>query len=123
LKREFRLTSSTDFERVRQTGKTFPHPLVVLVTAENQLDQVRVGIAAGRGVGNAVVRNRAKRLLRASLHPLLPDLAPGWDMVFLARRPLVRAGYEKTRAAVEQVLRKAGLFVSHRITDERRLSE
>ncbi len=110
MKREFRLTRSTDFERVRQQGKSFPHPLVVLVAVPNQLGQVRVGIAAGRSVGGAVVRNRAKRLLRAGIDPMIPNLNPGWDLILLARRPLVDAGFWKTRDAIEAVLLKARLI-------------
>ena len=45
------------------------------------LADVRVGVAAGRTVGNAVKRNRAKRLLRAAMQTLLPTLAHGWDLV------------------------------------------
>jgi ribonuclease P protein component len=112
VKREFRLTRSTDFERVRQLGKSFPHPLVVLVAAPNQLDQARVGIAAGRSVGGAVVRNRAKRLLRAGIDSLIQDINPGWDLILLARRPLVESGFLKTRAAIEAVLLKARLLAA-----------
>ena len=123
MKRRFRLTSSTDFERVRRTGKSYPHPLVVLVVMENSLEQVRVGVAAGKGVGGAVVRSRAKRLLRASIHALLPRILPGWDLVFLARRPLVGAGYWKTCSAVEQVLLRAGLLCRDEVLDGRRIPE
>jgi ribonuclease P protein component len=111
VKRRFRLTSGSDFERVRQTGKSFPHSLLVLVAAENGLDHARVGVAAGKSVGGAVVRNRAKRLLRASLEALHIRLIPGWDMIFFARRGLPKAGFFKTRTALEQVVRRAGLLV------------
>lgn len=110
MKHEFRLTRSTDFERVRQQGKSFPHPLVVLVAVPNQLEQVRVGIAAGRSVGGAVIRNRAKRLLRAGIDPMIQELNPGWDLILLARRPLVEAGFWKTQDAIEAVLMKARLL-------------
>lgn len=112
MKREFRLRRSTDFERVRQQGKSFPHPLVVLVAAPNELNQARIGVAAGRSVGGAVVRSRAKRLLRAGIDTLLKDIPPGWDLIFLARRPLVDAGYEKTRDAIEAVLQRAKLLAA-----------
>ena len=117
MKREFRLTSSTDFERVRQTGKSFSHPLVVLIAAENQLDRVRVGVTAGKRVGNAVMRNRAKRLMRAGIDHYLQDLVPGWDLVLVARRSLPVAGYWKTSAALAQLLGKAGLLRAERKAD------
>jgi ribonuclease P protein component len=119
VKRQFRLTSSTDFERVRQTGRSFPHPLIVLVAMQNQAQQVRVGVAAGKGIGGAVVRNRAKRLLRACIHPLVADIPPGWDLIFFARKPLPKAGFWKTQTAVEQVLRRAGLLNLELARDER----
>jgi ribonuclease P protein component len=57
---------------------------------------VRTGFTATRKVGNAVVRNRARRRLREAARLLLPDLGrPGFDYVFIARggtaeRPWVR---------------------------------
>jgi len=110
VKREFRLTRTIDFERVRHMGKSFPHPLVVLVAMPNQLETSRIGVAAGRSVGNAVLRSRAKRILRAGIDEFLPGLMPGWDLILLARKPLPDAGFWKTRAALEIVLRKAKLF-------------
>jgi ribonuclease P protein component len=108
VKREFRLTRSTDFKRVRRIGKSYAHPLVVLVKAPNELSQIRVGLVVGRALGNAVQRNRAKRRLRACLDPLVPHLSPGWDLIFLARKPMDQAGYCEICTAVKLVLKKAG---------------
>jgi ribonuclease P protein component len=110
VKRAFRLAKSTDFERVRSSGKSFPHPLLVLLVAPNDCDQVRIGVAAGRSLGCAVKRNRAKRLLRASIEPLAPGVAKGWDVILLARRELLDAGLDKIRGAMELLLKKAGLL-------------
>ncbi len=52
-----------------------------------------VGVAAGRSVGSAVERNRAKRRLRACMDGLLPRLTPGWDIILLARKPIVSAKF------------------------------
>jgi len=82
MKRKFRLTRSTDFKRVRRFGKSYAHPLVVLISQPNELNISRFGISAGRSVGNAVHRNRAKRQIRESLRPLLPSIKSGWDVVF-----------------------------------------
>ena len=47
---------------------------------------VRLGFTATRKVGNAVIRNRAKRRLREAARALAPQLAvPGSDYVFIAR--------------------------------------
>ena len=47
---------------------------------------VQVGFTASKKIGNAVLRNRAKRRLRAVAREVLPRLArPGWDYVLVAR--------------------------------------
>lgn len=70
-----------------------------------------MGIVAGRGVGTAVRRNRAKRLLREALRAWAGRLAPGWDLVLIARRPLAESNLASTQAALEQLLRRAKLLV------------
>jgi ribonuclease P protein component len=110
VKRRFRLTRSTDFKRVRRIGRSYAHPLVVLVVAPNDLQQVRIGIVAGKTVGGAVERNRAKRRLRACIEPCLPQLMTDRDLIFLARKPMDQVGIAEICAAVQLVLRKAGLL-------------
>lgn len=110
MKRRFRLTRSTDFTRVRRTGKSYAHPLVVLIAASNEMDQVRIGISASHAVGNAVHRNRAKRRIRACVDHLLPDLNPGWDVVILARASSQEAPFEDLLTALRQLCYKANLL-------------
>lgn len=110
MKREFRLTRSSDFERVKRQGKSFAHPLVVLIVDRNPNDETKIGISAGKSVGNAVVRNRAKRRMRASLSEMLRRIQPGWDLVFLARKPISEASFAELIAAEKQLLKRAGLY-------------
>ena len=109
MKRHFRLIRSIDFKRVRNQGKSYAHPLVVLVKLPSTEDRARVGISTSRSVGGAVQRNRAKRLLRESIRPLIPLLSNGWDIVLIARTPLVTAAFQDVQSVVELLLRRAGL--------------
>lgn len=70
---------------------------------------MHVGIAAGRSLGGAVQRNRAKRRLRAVLHDLLPTLQPGYDIVLLARQSMARAKFPELQFAVQNLLKRAKL--------------
>ena len=113
MQRQFRLTRSDDFKRVRHSGKSYAHPLVVLIVQACEGSRVRVGVAAGQTVGNAVHRNRAKRLLREAMRPLLPQLGSGWDLVLIARPPLLAASLEQARSALTSLLGRAGLISSN----------
>jgi ribonuclease P protein component len=110
VKRRFRLTRSTDFKRVRRSGRSFAHPLVVLYADKSPAPEVRVGVSAGLAVGNAVKRNRAKRLLRAAMNDLLPQVLPGSDLLLIARAPLPASDFQQTRQALFSVLKRAGLI-------------
>ena len=109
MQRQFRLTRSQDFQRVRRSGKSYAHPLLVLAVLANDAAAVHVGVAAGRTVGTAVRRNRAKRLLRAAMHGLIESIAPGWDLVLIARPALVSSDYFEVRQALIGLLRRAQL--------------
>jgi ribonuclease P protein component len=118
-----RLKRATDFERVRRDGRSHAHPLVVLIAwrrvagpavpgqAAVPPDAVRAGVVAGKNVGTAVDRNRAKRLLREALRACAGRLAPGWDLMLIARRPLAQSGLPEARPALEQLLRRARVLM------------
>ena len=110
MERRFRLTRSTDFKRVRRLGKSYAHPLIVLIATPNEQQTIRIGVAAGRTVGGAVKRNRSKRLLRATLRPLLAEIEAGWDLLVFARQGLSEATFDQTSQAMQDLLRRAHLL-------------
>ena len=85
------LKTRADFLRVAAGRQRAARPGLVLQAAPcppevGAGDKVRVGFTARRKVGNAVVRNRAKRRLRAAAAEILPrDGRPGTDYVLIAR--------------------------------------
>ena len=110
MKRCFRLTRSTDIKRVRRSGKSYAHPLVVLYVLKSDLPGTHVGVSAGLAAGNAVKRNRAKRLLRAAMNDLIPLIVPGSDLLLIARSPLPAANVFQAREALSGLLKRAGLL-------------
>ena len=82
-----------------------------MIVLPNPDGLLRIGVSAGKAVGNAVTRNRAKRRMRASLSELMENIQPGWDLVFLARKPIVDAAYQEILAAEIYLLKRAGLFL------------
>lgn len=110
VKRSYRLTRSTDFQRVRRLGKSYAHPLIVLVTAPNAGGGRRFGVVAGRAFGNAVKRNRARRRLRAALQPFLPKVISGWDVILIARLGVLQADFRDLQAALQTLLQRAHLL-------------
>jgi ribonuclease P protein component len=71
----------------------------------------RFAVVAGRQVGPAVRRNRAKRRLRAIVRARLEDISPGWDCLLIARPLLVEATFAEVESAVLQLFARAGVLV------------
>lgn len=107
--RQQRLTRATDFKRVRRTGKSYAHPLLVLIAAANDHPFSRVGVTTSRSFRTAVARNRARRRLRHAVHPRMVEISPGWDLVFIARPALIDAEWKRLEEAIMTLLAQAGV--------------
>lgn len=82
-----RIRKHADFQDVYEHGSRFPGRYYTLFTKPNGLTVGRLGIAATKRLGGAVVRNRAKRLIREVFRR--NDIAPGFDIIVVPRRELL----------------------------------
>ena len=110
LQLHYRLRRSADLKRVRQEGRSRRHPLVVLIAYPNELDVSRFAFIASRRVGNAVQRNRSRRLLREAVRGHLMEIEQGYDCVFIARHEIVGASYWEVETAVLSLLTRLHLL-------------
>jgi ribonuclease P protein component len=89
-----------EFERIQGTGERVDTRHFVFVLAlQSNPGQARLGITASRRIGNAVVRNRAKRLVREAFRATSQLWPRGVDVVVIVRKPL---GDVKLPAVVEE---------------------
>jgi ribonuclease P protein component len=96
-----RLRKKAQFDRVFRRGVRLDGRLFTLLVAANGEARDRLGLAVSRRVGGAVVRNRARRLLRESFRRLEAAGRPALDVVVLAKPEM--AG--RSQAEVERELR------------------
>lgn len=108
MDRSDRITNPSDFKRVRREGKSYAHPLLVLICHSNQLGHDRYGITTSRSLANAVDRNRAKRRLRHALHTVAAGGRPGRDYLLIARPALLNASWDGLLRALSELLERAG---------------
>lgn len=107
------IKASADIDSLFKTGSrgTSKHVLVLSLPTPEARDyhRGRVLFVAGKKLGNAVHRNRCKRVLRASC-ARLGGPWPGRDVALIARTGLATASVESVDAGVTDALRKAGVI-------------
>lgn len=90
LPRASRIKSSGDFARTRAKGQRFTSGCLILNVADLPPgSQSRVGVITSRKIGDAVVRSRARRLLRETFRLHQHELGRPVDMVLVARASIV----------------------------------
>ncbi|MBV8935534.1 MAG: ribonuclease P protein component [Alphaproteobacteria bacterium] len=103
-----------DFLRVASSGRRCAAPTLVVQAGAHSggpdsPSQIRAGFTASRKIGNAVVRNRAKRRMRAAAAEMLPKHGrPGRDYVLIARSGTANRPFSELLADLERALRRLG---------------
>lgn len=103
------LTKNKQFREVYGKGKSVPERLIVLYYKPNDLNQKRFGFSVGKKVGNAVVRNRIKRILREICRLNLDKVKNGFDYVIIARPRIIEENYLNIEKSFIKLLKRAGL--------------
>jgi ribonuclease P protein component len=110
MERGIRLRHTRDVRRVFDEGRSWKHPLLVLIAYPNTQDTIRVGVTASRRVGGAVARSRAKRLMREAARSLYSQINDGWDVMLVARAGILKVKTPQVEAALASLLKQAELI-------------
>jgi ribonuclease P protein component len=80
------LKKNYEFHKVYGKGKYASSRALVVYVLKNRKDANRIGITTSKKVGNSVVRNRYRRLVRENLRLIMPSLPKGFDIVIVVRK-------------------------------------
>ena len=117
--RSARIASRRRFEELYASDTKRVGRYLVAWHAPSETASHRLGVtAAKRTFRDAWQRNRAKRLLREAFRRLRPSFQGGpWDLVLVARRPILGAKEPEVRADLEKVCRSAGVLSAARAAE------
>jgi len=104
------LSRPQDFVTLQGSGTIRSHQLLLARFVRTDLETSRFGLATGRKLGGAVVRNRVRRRLREALRVMAPSFQPGWDVLIIARPALIEADHEALVGALGRVLHRGGVL-------------
>ena len=98
-----RLVSNKQFREVLSHKKRFSNDLLTLYIAENNCGRARLGVSAGKSLGNAVVRNRLKRLVREIFRQSQEQIPTGLDYLLIFSRKLTKNISKPVLPTFEQI--------------------
>jgi ribonuclease P protein component len=104
------LSRPQDFAAIQEAGTTRSHVLLSARFLRTDLGTTRFGLATGRRLGTAVVRNRVRRRLREALRVMAPSFQPGWDVLIIARPAIVTADHDALVGALQRTLVRGGVL-------------
>ena len=106
-----KLKQKWEFHRAYKRGVAFVAPEYVLYVVKGKKDELRLGITAGKKIGTAVSRNRAKRIITAAFDECAPHIPTGHDFVVVARTRILNTKSNIVAANMARQLKKQKLWV------------
>ncbi|PZD96629.1 ribonuclease P protein component [Paenibacillus sambharensis] len=111
MQRKLRLRNRSDFSRIYKWGKSFANgQFVVYWSKRPATEQFRMGVSVSKKLGNAVVRNRLRRVVKEMVRLNAPLIAEHTDFILIVRKPAVAMKTKELEKSMLHVLRKAGLL-------------
>ena len=108
-----KLKLNRDFKRLYGRGKSVVSAGVVVYYMKNRTNSVRLGITAGKKIGGAVERNRAKRIIRAAFRECLPYVTCGYDFVVVARGKILNMKSTDVASTIKKQFGTVGLWCDY----------
>ena len=90
LKKNQRVVSNRRFKEILDCRMRFTNDLLTVFIAPNDCGHPRLGVSVGKRFGNAVMRNRLKRLLRESFRLLQHDMLDNYDYLLMYNQSLMK---------------------------------
>lgn len=100
------LRKRSDFTAIYNRGKSVGERYIVLFYRKNDLPYYRMATLASKKVGNAVERNRARRLMKESIRTSGMTLPAGYDFIFIARNTIKDRNCADVKKSIEAALKK-----------------
>jgi ribonuclease P protein component len=102
-----RLKTPAEFRAVYDRKRSVSDALLVIYAKENELGRTRIGLSVSKKIGNAVARNRCKRLFRESFRLSQHDLPNGIDFIMIPRNVPREPTVAELRESLVTLLRDA----------------
>ena len=110
LPREMIFRGKREFAAVYNHGRSYANGKMVLYVLRSDGLEGRVGFAAGKKLGGAVVRNRVKRMLREAYRLFQHEIRADYAIILVGRKTLVEAKSNVVSEAFRELCTRAKIL-------------
>lgn len=107
MQKQYRLKRRASFNYVYKKGEKAASRHLLVLYAKSR-EGLKIGISVTKKVGNAVTRNRVKRLIREALNPLIGHINANYMYVIAVRPSIVELSFSEVLEEVEKAFSRAG---------------
>ncbi len=108
LKKTNKILDRSEFVKLSKYGKKFQDHFFIVVFMPGETEYFRLGITVSKRVGNAVVRNRMKRLIREWFRVNKSILQGCWDVNVIAKKTAAGLTSHQVFMSLEKIFEKLG---------------
>ncbi|MBU7594126.1 ribonuclease P protein component [Metabacillus halosaccharovorans] len=111
MKRKYRIKKNKDFQVVFKKGKSVANRQFVLyILQKTEEKEFRIGLSVSKKIGNAVTRNKVKRLIRQVFLEEKNRISSGKEFIIIARKPAADMNYHEVKGSLNHLFRKAKIY-------------
>ncbi|PKM78758.1 MAG: ribonuclease P protein component [Firmicutes bacterium HGW-Firmicutes-15] len=110
LDKKRRINRGKEYGYLYKNGRRITGKYIIVFIKENNLMNNRFGIVTSKKIGNAVIRNRAKRQIREVIRKNLQLIRPGYNMVIIARFNIKEVIFDLIEKDYLRIMKKASLY-------------
>ncbi len=105
------LNRNGDFRRLYNRGKAVTNPALVVYYLRNRAGICRIGITTSKKIGNAVERNRSRRVIKEAFRSAAKGVLPQYDIVFVARGKTKHLKSTELEKIMTSVFQNEGMLI------------
>ncbi|MFY4776217.1 ribonuclease P protein component [Metabacillus sp. RGM 3146] len=119
MKKRNRIKKNDDFQDVFKKGKSMANRQFVIYMLDNPEEkEFRLGLSVSKKIGNAVTRNRVKRLIRQIFQEEKESLLKGRDYIVIARKPAAEMNYQEVKSSLFHLFKKTKVHQKKKASDQ-----
>lgn len=105
MEKKYKVRSNREYRKIYDKGQSKANKHLVVFYKPNGLAYSRIGFTATKKLGNAVIRNKVRRLMKESYYQVQDKVINGYDIVILARVSANSIDYLSMKSAVSHILK------------------